>query len=240
MTDLSAVPSLPGNLTTRSRVALLVDGDNIPHRHAGELILAAARHGEVMIRRVYGNAALIPGWGEAPGYRLVHSGTGKNATDLLLAVEAMALMLGGRAEVLAIASSDRDFTHLATHLREAGITVVGLGEAKATEAFRSSCSHFKELRALTAVAAAPSPREPASTPIAGVETALHVKVRKLIADEGENGAMHIGKLGGRMGSLHKVKISEHALKTWRAYLLGHPNLFQCDPKGPNAKVRLKG
>lgn len=233
MNDLSAAPVLSPVLPPRPRVALLVDGENISHAHAGALVLAAARHGGVTLCRVYGNAAAIPGWGEIAGFRLIHSGTGKNATDLLLAVEAMALMLGQRADVLMLASCDRDFSHLATHLREAGYPVLGIGGAKAPDGFRKSCSAFHDLAPLAepATAARVNPIvEPGTLP----ET-----VRNLIVREGTGGAMPIGKLGQRMGSVHTVRIKDHPLKTWRAFLTAHHTLFQCDPKGPDALVRLK-
>lgn len=117
---MNAVSSA-GARATRPRVALLVDGDNLRADLAAAILQQATRHGDPVIRRVYGNAALLKGWDAVPGFRLIHAGGAKNATDILLTVQAMALVLQGRADVLALASSDRDFTPLATHLREASI-----------------------------------------------------------------------------------------------------------------------
>jgi hypothetical protein len=44
-----------------------------------------------------------------------------------------------------VASSDKDFSYLAEHLRELGHHVVGIGEAKSPQSFRASCSEFIEL-----------------------------------------------------------------------------------------------
>lgn len=52
MNDLSPHPS---------RVALLIDGDNLSHTHAGALIVKAARYGALTLKRVYGNMAKLPG-----------------------------------------------------------------------------------------------------------------------------------------------------------------------------------
>jgi len=75
----------------------------------------------------------------------VHAGCGKNATDVLLAIEAVALSHSGMAEVFAIATSDHDFSHLALHLRERGFDVIGIGEEKAPETWRRACTRFHEI-----------------------------------------------------------------------------------------------
>lgn len=207
----------------RPRVALMVDGDNISHEQAGRIILQAAKHGDTLNRRVYGNAALRPGWLAAPGLHFRHAGCGKNAADLLLTVEAMDLMLTGRADVLVIASSDRDFAHLATHLRERGQVVVGIGEKLANEAFRKSGTKFVELPPL----GAPPPQA------ASIEAQVVALIRAA-----PNGNLKIAALSLQMRKDHDVRISEQPQKTWRAWLLARPHLFVCDPKGPEASVRL--
>ncbi len=143
-----------------SALALLVDGENIPRSLAGALLAATCRFGTPQVRRVYGAMDHIAGW-EAAGFRLCPSPPGKNAADLRLAVDAMALALRGGFATLALASSDRDFTPLAEALREAGHRVIGLGEAKAPRAFRTACSEFVDLTP----AAAPPPAPALAVPV---------------------------------------------------------------------------
>jgi NYN domain len=218
--------------TKRPRVALLIDGENVAPSAAVQIILKASQHGDLVIRRVYGNAATLGSWNSAPGIRPIHSGIGKNATDLLIAVEAMGFVLGGQADVLVLASSDRDFVHLVTHLRERSIKVVGIGESKAPEGFRKSCSAFLELKTAQPAIATQRPTQPPSND-------LDEKIAQLIKAEGEAGAIRITTLSGRMHAIHKAKISEQAQKTWRSYLEARPHLYSCDPKGQEALVRLK-
>lgn len=207
----------------RPRVAVLVDGDNLCSAQAGRILIQAGKLGDTLIRRVYGNAAQRTGWNSAPGFAFRHAGTGKNAADLLLAIEAMALVLRQRADALVIASSDRDFTHLATHLREEGVPVLGLGEAKAPEGFRKSCSQFVELAAVV-------PAEPLSE--------LESKVTALLGASGKEG-LRLVELAQRMKADHAVQISDQHQKTWRSWLGARPGLFALDPKGLDARVRLK-
>lgn len=225
--NLAAIPN------PKPRVALLIDGENLSPAVAGQIIMKSLQFGDLAIRRVYGNAASLGGWNSAPGIRPIHSGTGKNATDLLMTVEAMSFILGAHAEVLVLATSDRDFVHLVTHLREKSIRVIGLGEAKAPEMFRKSCSTFIELKS-----AEPTAASPTSGPVASLSD-LDGKIRALILSEGEKGSLLIGRLGGRMHAKHEVRVSELPEKTWRAYLLARPEVYDCDERGPEACVRLK-
>jgi NYN domain len=222
----------------KSRVALLIDGDNISPDSVGQIILKAARFGDLTIRRVYGNAQAPAGWSVAPGIRFVHSGSGKNATDILMTVEAMSVILTEQADMLVLATSDRDFVHLATHLREKSVTVIGIGEAKAPESFRKACTRFLELK------------DKRTAETAGQDSALsseapdHARdiddqIRTLILTKGEDGALPIVRLGSLMHSLHKIIVDDLSHKTWRSYLIARPDLFDCDPRGPDACVRLR-
>lgn len=233
--------SQPVAAKAKSRVALMIDGDNLSPEDAGQIILKAAQFGDLTIRRVYGNAQAPAGWTSAPGIRFVHSGSGKNATDLLMTVEAMGAILTAQADVLVLATSDRDFVHLATHLREKSVTVIGIGQAKAPEGFRKACTKFLELKPKPKVAAAEVGKRPAPPSAVSSNEAgeLDERIRKLIESEGQDGALRIDRLSVRMHALHKVKISDQAQKTWRSYLTARPDLYVCDPKGAHALVRLK-
>lgn len=233
-------PEFAGTSHPGTRVAVLVDGENVSQALAGQIIIKSLGFGQLIIKRVYGNAVILPKWDAAPGFRLMHSGTGKNATDLLLTVEAMALAYGGQADTLVIVSSDRDFTHLAEHLREKGLRVVGMGEAKAPEGFRKSCTQFIVLGPLTMTADdANAPQSGAAAKAADlgpIDTHIHA----LIRSEGTNGSIPIAHLGARMHALHKFMISTTPQKTWRAYFQARPDLYDCDPIGKEAEVRLRG
>jgi hypothetical protein len=221
---------------TDARVAVLVDGENVSQAHAGRILTRALAVGTPTVLRVYGNATLLPAWDSAPRFRLVHAGAGKNATDILLAVEAMALAFSGTVERFCIVSSDRDYTHLVDHLRERGHHVVGMGEAKAPERYRKAFSAWIALDApvTPAVAAAP-PSQPTATAAPKCGT-LDQQVAELLRQEG--GVLRIAHLGARMHSTYGVRISQRPEKTWRAYLLARSHLYRCDPRGPEARVSL--
>lgn len=229
MTALISSPSAP---TARPRVAAFVDGENLSSAHAGKVVLIAAEKGDLMLQRVYGNATQLNGWQSAPGFRVVHSGTGKNATDLLLCVEVMHVALNRLADVIVIAASDRDYTHLVTYLREASIAVYGIGEeAKAPEALRKAFCKFH------AIAEAPRPDVAVPAVKSAPKASMLDTVLGVIGPAGEAGvAIHaLNPVMHRAG----FSISQQPEKTWRKWLEARGTLFVCDPKGPQARVRLR-
>ena len=133
-----------------SSVALLVDGDNISSTLAGKILRKAERLGPTHIRRVYGSQNAVINWSNAPSFRSIHVDSGKNGADILLSIEAMRFALRDKIEAFAIASSDRDFSHVAHALREMGHHVLGLGdENKAPDSFLKACSEYEKLSMAT-------------------------------------------------------------------------------------------
>lgn len=213
-------------------VAVLVDGDNISGKHAAAILGIAAKHGGPSVVRAYLDAQQASDWNISVGYRLVHAGSGKNAADILLALDAMELVLSRGVKCFVIATSDGDFTHLALRLRELGAHVIGVGEAKAPRSFRASCSDFAEIGTQKALKLVP--RAPVGI------TEMDQKIRAMIAAHSKKGAgMRITELAPKMHVQHGIRISTFPEKTWRSYLLARPALFDIDPRGPEAMVRFR-
>jgi hypothetical protein len=134
----------------RARLALLIDADNVRAAFLPIIIREASALGTITVKRVYGHfvSASMNAW-----QPLVHehaltpvhvppAAVGKNATDMKLAIEAMDLLHRGQVDGFCIASSDSDFTTLASRIREDGVTVYGFGEQKASTGWVRSCDRF--------------------------------------------------------------------------------------------------
>lgn len=215
------------------RLAVFVDGENLSSGFADQVWSHARTLGTPILRRVYGNVTALNGWQSTPRFHIVHSGTGKNATDLLLCIEVLHVALHRQADAILIAASDRDCTHLATYLREASIPVFGIGEAKANEALRHSYCDFRVLGDVPAAASAPKPPTQASSPLPRVS--LLDAVQRELTDPRGIPIQSLGTTMHRKG----FKISNEPEKTWRKWLESRGNLFICDPKSPTARVRLR-
>lgn len=214
------------------RIAVLVDGDNMSARHSAEILSEATGRGRVDVARVYAAANRPSDWLATSGYRFMHAGTGKNAADLLLCIDAMELALISGVEAFVIATSDGDFTHLAQRLRERGLHVLGLGENKAPQGFRLACTEFVLLGA----------RENFGTPPSSVEESseLDQKIRSMIAQHSRNGrGIRIAELGPKMHAMHGTRISTYPERNWRTYLSRRPALYEIDARGPEAMVRFR-
>ncbi|WP_240611638.1 NYN domain-containing protein [Roseovarius nitratireducens] len=227
---MSTLP--PTRLATSLRLSVFVDADNIPATQAGAILALARRHGAPDLVRANGNACKLPAWDEAPGVHLVHSGSGKNAADMLICLDAMERALSGECEAVLLVSSDHNFTHLATRLRGYGLAVIGAGESKTAERFRAACCRFEELE---------PPRLPCAVPSRPVEPCdLDRCIRTVIEKHSKDATgLKVQTLGILMYRQFGIQISRRPEKTWRAYLEGRSVSFALDPKGPNAKVRNK-
>ncbi|WP_297778874.1 NYN domain-containing protein [uncultured Roseovarius sp.] len=237
---MSTLP--PIRLTVPLRLSVFVDADNISVTHAQTILDLARRHGAPDLLRAYGNVGLLPDWDKVPGFQFIHSGSGKNATDMLMCIDAMERTLSEQCEAVLLVSSDQDFTHLATRLRGYGLTVIGAGEAKTLERFRAACSEFHVITSAPPCSAKiPQPKAEIAKPIVGdLVSDLDQKIRNVIRSNCKDAnGLEVTMLSARMFKDHGVKISKRSEKNWRGYLAKRPDLYTLDPKGPNAKVRYR-
>ena len=132
------------------RLAVLVDADNVSPRWAGAVFKEVATFGDATVRRIYGDFAadsLRPWRGVLQEHALQphHQPAytkGKNSSDIALVIDAMDLMHSGHVDGFVLVSSDRDFTRLASRIRERGLEVIGIGQQKTPESLRRACKRF--------------------------------------------------------------------------------------------------
>ena len=147
------------NPPAERKMALLVDGDSAPADLAAEMIAEAAKYGPVVVRRVYGNwgSSTMNNWTKASRDLALESRhhtpavSGKNSTDLELAMDAMELLCEGVMGGFCIVSSDSDFTGLATRLRAKGKLVLGIGLSQTPTTLQQACDTFVHIETLKAV-----------------------------------------------------------------------------------------
>lgn len=138
------------------KLAVLIDGDNIPSAYVKEMMEEIAKYGNPTIKRIYGDwtKPSLSKWKnillenaitpiQQYGYTI-----GKNATDSAMIIDAMDVLYSGKVNGFCLVSSDSDFTRLATRLREAGMQVIGIGEKKTPNPFIVACDKFIYLEIL--------------------------------------------------------------------------------------------
>jgi hypothetical protein len=132
------------------KLAVLIDGDNIPSSHTKEMMEEIAKYGSPTIKRIYGDWTKphVAKWKNilletaiTPVQQYAYT-TGKNATDSAMIIDAMDILYSQKVDGFCLVSSDSDFTRLATRLREAGMMVIGIGEKKTPNPFIVACDKF--------------------------------------------------------------------------------------------------
>jgi uncharacterized LabA/DUF88 family protein len=151
-----------------TRLAVLIDSDNTTASLTTELLEEIAKYGTPTVKRAYGDwtTQQLAGWKQEllshaiqPMQQFAYT-RGKNSTDSALIIDAMDLLYAGNVEGFVIVSSDSDFTRLATRLREAGMTVYGLGRRNTPTAFVAACDRFIYLDLLGDERQGSQPRTP--------------------------------------------------------------------------------
>ena len=132
------------------KLAVLIDGDNIPSAYVKEMMEEIAKYGNPTIKRIYGDWTK-PHLSKWKNILLENALTpiqqygytkGKNSTDSAMIIDAMDILYSEKVNGFCLVSSDSDFTRLATRLREAGMKVFGIGEKKTPEPFIVACDKF--------------------------------------------------------------------------------------------------
>lgn len=186
-----------------SRVAVLVDCDNVSPDIVDHALRFVAKFGRVVVRRGYGNAGTLGAvrWQAklveqafTPCLQYQYA-SGKNSSDIALALDAMEMLFDEIVDTFCLVTSDSDFAHLSRKLRERGALVCLVGEKKTPSALRNASDHFSEWRPSDdAVVAATKPQEPAGRP--GKQRPMFIvrAVAEMTADSAE-GKVNLGALG---------------------------------------------
>jgi uncharacterized protein (TIGR00288 family) len=136
-------------LDNERKIAVLVDCDNVAPEILEHSLTVAAQFGRVTMRKGYGNhSTLANKWQDAlvrlaftPSLQYAYA-SGKNTSDIALALDAMEAFFDQRVDAFCLVTSDSDFVHLCKKLRERGAMVYIVGEQKTPDALRNTCDQF--------------------------------------------------------------------------------------------------
>ena len=132
------------------KFAVLIDADNSSIGAISSALEEVAKYGIASVKRVYGDWSneTLKKWRDVllphaitPVQQFAYT-KGKDATDMILIIDAMDLLYAGALDGFCIVSSDSDFTPLASRIRENGLSVYGFGKKSTPEAFKKACDKF--------------------------------------------------------------------------------------------------
>jgi hypothetical protein len=250
-----------------SKVAVLIDGDNVGVDFAESILMRARRLGQIIVKRVYVDTPHLVNWIGSGGFSLQATRVGPNAADILLTIDAVDLAHRGDLSAIVLVSSDGGFAPLARFLVERGLNVLGLGSSKSPPDWRDSCTRFEVLdSASTQSAAQPkessnhqpasfsAPRENSSAgprKTDGVEPSRKVlkkggptvqKLDEIVLEILRNASPPMMSLSafGQMMADQGITRSDIPERQWQKYFASRSDQFDLDPKkGPGARVRCR-
>ena len=133
-----------------ANVAVLIDYENVGLDAIQDLLDQLSDVGRVMIRRAYGDWSVQRGkqdqlleLGIEPIHQYHSNKSGKNSSDIRLAIEAIDLLYNSPIDTFVIVSSDSDFVPLVGKLRSSGKSVIVAGRREATSpTLIKSCDRY--------------------------------------------------------------------------------------------------
>lgn len=137
-------------MSEQTRIALLIDCDNVSHNSIEGVLEELSKFGMVNVRHAHGdwNSPSLSGWIDRlhphairPMQQFAYT-KGKNATDSAMIIDAMDLLYSKSIDAFALMTSDSDFTPLVMRILESGLPVYGFGEKKTPQPFVDACSTF--------------------------------------------------------------------------------------------------
>ena len=139
------------------KFAVLIDSDNVSSKYIKIILDEITNVGVATIKRIYGDwtsgkthwKGVLLEYALTPMQQYAYT-SGKNSTDSAMIIDAMDILYTGDVDGFCLASSDSDFTKLATRLREAGKIVIGMGEKHTPQPFVKACSQFKYIDLIAA------------------------------------------------------------------------------------------
>ncbi len=139
------------DIRSRIPMAVLIDADNVEADAFPSIYKAINSYGDPIIRRIYGDWSSnhMNKWKNIfRDYSIVQKQVPrntacKNSTDIFLAIDAMELLYTNEIEIFCIVSSDSDYTHLVSKLREKNKYLIGVGHKdKVNKGLVSSYERF--------------------------------------------------------------------------------------------------
>ncbi len=133
-----------------ANVAVLIDYENVGLDAIQHLLDQLSDVGRVIIRRAYGDWSVQRGkqdqlleLGIEPIHQYHSNKSGKNSSDIRLAIEAIDLLYNSPIDTFVIVSSDSDFVPLVGKLRSSGKSVIVAGRREATSpTLIKSCDRY--------------------------------------------------------------------------------------------------
>ena len=234
-----------------TRIALLIDCDNVSSSSIEGVLEELAKYGTVNVRHAHGDwkSTHLTGWIEKlhphairPVQQFAYT-TGKNATDSAMIIDAMDLLYSNTVDAYALMTSDSDFTPLVMRILESGMPVYGFGEQKTPSPFVHACSQFIYTENLQAESEDNSGNAVAVTKRSRKEIRGDAALVKLLRTSVEqtsedDGWAHLSKVGSYISNNSSFSPVNYGYKKL-SDLIKASELFEVEVRNGNKSIYIK-
>jgi uncharacterized protein (TIGR00288 family) len=238
-------------METNTRIALLIDCDNVSSSSIEGVLEELAKYGTVNVRHAHGDwkSPHLTGWIEKlhphairPVQQFAYT-KGKNATDSAMIIDAMDLLYSNTVDAYALMTSDSDFTPLVMRILESGMPVYGFGEQKTPSPFVDACSQFIYTENLQTESEDNSGNTVAVTKRSRKEirgdTALVKLLRTSVEQTSEDdGWAHLSKVGSYISNNSSFSPVNYGYKKL-SDLIKASELFEVEVRNGNKSIYIK-
>lgn len=234
-----------------TRIALLIDCDNVSSSSIEGVLEELAKYGTVNVRHAHGDwkSTHLTCWIEKlhphairPVQQFAYT-TGKNATDSAMIIDAMDLLYSNTVDAYALMTSDSDFTPLVMRILESGMPVYGFGQKKTPLPFVHACSQFIYTENLQAESEDQSGNAVAVTKRSRKEIRGDAALVKLLRTSVEqtsedDGWAHLSKVGSYISNNSSFSPVNYGYKKL-SDLIKASELFEVEVRNGNKSIYIK-
>lgn len=136
------------------KIAVFIDCENISPKYVQAIFDDLANYGEVIIKKAYIDwsrqkpngdwRAKVQEFALEP-IQVFPNISQKNATDIKIVIDVINTMASSQLNIIALVTSDSDFTDLAKDIKAKGFEALGYGEEKTPKTLRKAYSTFIQI-----------------------------------------------------------------------------------------------
>ncbi|GGD40835.1 hypothetical protein GCM10012288_13660 [Malaciobacter pacificus] len=134
----------------QKNVAMFIDCDNVSAKYIDSIFKDLSQYGRITIRKAYGDWTnrhlhnwqnVLLDYNIQPYQQFAYTNN-KNASDIAIVIDVMDSIYTKDIDIIALVTSDSDFTPLVARILSDAKTVLGYGEEKTPDSLVKACSQF--------------------------------------------------------------------------------------------------
>jgi uncharacterized LabA/DUF88 family protein len=209
------------------QIALLIDADNVAAKHMPAVFGYLGSIGNIKMAKAFGRASTLHSkkWVEViQTYAITikeHQHEGNNSADFSLSIHGTELLIKyPHIGCFCIISSDGDFIHFISRLKESDKKVIGIGNANASTKLRQACDSYVTFSQIKIPVLIPTPKplspEERKKQLNANRTLL-TEIKSVLAEKSKhNNYVKISSIAGILGNEPRcLKSRDYGYKSWR-------------------------